>query len=500
MTRLLPATFAGLLLASCMSYDVDRGTQLIAQGRVDEGLAELERLSRENPGSAQARGAYVTQRTAIVAQLVSDGDTARMWGQFDEAEKLYQRALRIEPTNPTALGGLDLVARERHWAKLVAEGEMLLKNGNRAGAEALARKVLSENSSNRPARLLMRSATDVAAAQEIEPPQLRAAMQKPVTLEFRDAPLRSVFEVISRTSGINFVFDRDVRADLRTTIFVRDTNLDDVLKLLLLTNQLDRKVVNDNSVLIYPNTAAKQKDYDELVVRSFYLANADAKQTAQLVRTVVKTRDIYIDEKLNLLVIKDTPQAVQLVEKLIATQDLGEPEVMLEVEVLEVVARQAARARHQIRPTSSPSASGWPAPPTAGTTTAAPAGADQQPGLSLVRAQPGRGGAAEAARPRPRDILANPRIRVKNREKAKIHIGEKVPVITTTVHRQRGRVVLGELSRHRPQARRRAEHLPRGRGGDQGAARGEQHHRAVEHQAAPSPTSWARATPPPRCA
>ena len=71
-------------------------------------------------------------------------------------------------------------------------------------------------------------------------------------------------------------------------------------------------------------------------MKSFYLANADVRQTANMVRALVKTRDLFIDEKLNLLVIKDTPNAVRLAERLIAAQDLAEPEVMLEVEVLEV--------------------------------------------------------------------------------------------------------------------------------------------------------------------
>jgi general secretion pathway protein D len=253
-----------------------------------------------------------------------------------------------------------------------------------------------------------------------------------VTLEFRDAPLRSVFEVISRTSGINFVFDRDVRADLRTTIFVRNTNLDDVIKLLLLTNQLDRKVVNDNSVLIFPNTAAKQKDYTELVVRTFYLANADAKQTAQLVRAVAKTRDLYIDEKLNLLVVKDTPQAVKLVEKLIAAQDLGEPEVLLEVEVLEV--QRNKLNEFGLNPADSLQFGvGLGATGTGGgtTPTTPPLVQINSSGFRWFVPNPAAvlrlRGTASAA-----DILANPRIRVKNREKAKIHIGEKVPVITTT--------------------------------------------------------------------
>ena len=71
-------------------------------------------------------------------------------------------------------------------------------------------------------------------------------------------------------------------------------------------------------------------------MKAFYLANADVKQTANMIRTVLKTRDVFIDEKIGLLVIKDTPSSVRLAERLIAAQDLAESEVMLEVEVLEV--------------------------------------------------------------------------------------------------------------------------------------------------------------------
>ena len=102
-------------------------------------------------------------------------------------------------------------------------------------------------------------------------------------------------------------------------------------------------MLNPNTVLIYPNTPAKAPAYRELTVKSFYLANADVKQTANMVRSLVKTRDLFVDEKLNLLVIRDTPEAVRMVEKLIASHDLGEPEVMLEVEILEIGHSQLAQ-------------------------------------------------------------------------------------------------------------------------------------------------------------
>ena len=167
-------------------------------------------------------------------------------------------------------------------------------------------------------------------------PALKTAYKKPVTLEFRDAGLKSIFEIMSRAAGINVVFDKDVRQDTKTSIFVRDTNVEDVFKLLLMTNQLTHKVLNENSVLIYPNTPAKQKEYQELAVRSFYVVNTDVKQIVAMVRGLVKTKDMHVDERLNLFVMKDTPEAIRLVERLVAVNDLADPEVMLEVEVLEI--------------------------------------------------------------------------------------------------------------------------------------------------------------------
>jgi len=238
-----------------------------------------------------------------------------------------------------------------------------------------------------------------------------------------------VLEVVSRQSGLNFVFDRDVRPDLRTTVFVRDTPIDEAIRMVLLTSQLEQRVLNESTILIYPDTPAKAREYRELVMKSFYLTNADVKQTANMLRALVKTRDLYVDEKLNLLVMRDTPEAVRVAERLVANQDLGEPEVMLEVEVLEVGSTLLQELGVQ-----------WPSRLSAGVV-----GAAEVPGtvtlpewlnrdsrlvqltfsdpLFVLNLQKQDGST---------HILANPRIRVKNHEKAKIHIGDKVPVITTT--------------------------------------------------------------------
>jgi general secretion pathway protein D len=441
MRRRTPLMLALALAACATNPQVEEGKKLISQGRMEEGLAKLEQAARELPYNAEARNAYVSQREALTGAFLREGDVLRAYGDIDAAEATYRRVLQFDPGNAQAQAGLAAIARDRRHAATVREAEEALKRGDYATAEAKARAVLAENSSQRGARAVMRTVSERRAQSESAGPKLNLALARPITLEFRDAPIRSVFEVISRSAGVNFVFDRDVRPDIRVTIYVRNTRLDDVIKLVLATNQLERKVMNENSLLVYPNTPAKQKEYQELVTRSFYLANADAKQTAAMIRALVKTRDLYIDEKLNLVVMKDTADAVRYAEQLVATQDLNEPEVMLEVEVLEVASSLIREfgIKYPDRINYGVLAPGLETAVTTNTSTTLATTNPQPPPLTAW--QPGTW-QFFVANPvfilnlRQTDgtvnLLANPRIRVKNRDKAKIHIGEKVPVITTT--------------------------------------------------------------------
>jgi general secretion pathway protein D len=254
-----------------------------------------------------------------------------------------------------------------------------------------------------------------------------------VTLEFRDAPLRQVFEALARSSGINFVFDKDVRADARVTVFLRGVTLDEALRVILGTQQLDRKLLNESSVLIFPNTAAKQREHQELITRTLYLTNADVKQVQAMVRTIAKVRDIHIDERLNLLIVRDTPEVLRFVEKLIASVDLPEPEVMLEVEVMELATDQVDALGLQWPETIN---YGLPALDSLGQAVGQVTGQvflNERRGFRGSIANPAlvatlRGTAGNS------NILANPKIRVRNRDKAKVHIGQKLPVFTTTTN------------------------------------------------------------------
>jgi general secretion pathway protein D len=153
------------------------------------------------------------------------------------------------------------------------------------------------------------------------------------------------------------------------------------------------------------------------------------KQTANMIRTLVKTRDIFIDEKLNLLIIKDTPNAIRLAERLIAAQDLAEPEVMLEVEVLEIGSNKLLELGVRFPDSLAVSLVGAAGTPGTITLPEWQNRSSQLVSLSftnplfLLNLRQTDGST---------NVLANPRIRVKNRGKARVHIGDRVPVITTT--------------------------------------------------------------------
>jgi general secretion pathway protein D len=426
----LVALAGAVLLAACATGGdvVKDARQRLAEGRGEEALLLLDKAAAEDPANHAARAEYVRQRGILAAQWLGQAETLRQARQLELAEALYHRVQKYDPQNPRALAGLALVERDQRHRSTVAAAEKLVKEERYGEAQDMLRPVLVENPAQREARRLQRLIDEKTVKPAIVTPLLRTTNTKPLSIELRDVTLRAVFDVISRATGVNFVFDKDTRLDQRVTIAVRNATAEDLIRLVLATNQLKQKIVNPTTIMVYPNTPQKLREYEELVLRGFYLANADVKQTANMIRTLVKTRDIFVDEKLNLLVIKDTPNAIRLAERLIAAQDLAEPEVMLEVEVLEIGTNRLLELGMRF-----PETVAWSLVGSAGKgVVSLPEWLNRSSEivqlsftdplfLLTLRQQDGS-----------TNVLANPRIRVKNKEKARVHIGDRVPVITTT--------------------------------------------------------------------
>lgn len=422
--RILCLTMMAAALAGCAGDRYHReGLNALADGKLEDGLAKLEQAVQAEPENIRFRSDLLNRRTELVQRLLAEADNLRAAGKLEQSESSYVRVMNLEPANNRARAGVEALMRERRHEALLEQARASMKQGDAERANAAIQVVLAENPAQPAAVALRRQVDELQARVQLNAPTLRTMYGKPISLEFRDASLKVVLEALARSTGIDFVLDKDVRPDLRTTVFLRRASLEDAVDLILQNNRLEKKVLNKNTILIYASTPDKLKEYQDLVVKGFYLANADVKQTQAMIKNMLKTKDTFIDEKVNLLVIRDTPEAIRLAEKLIAMQDLPEPEVMLEVEVLEVKRSRLMELGMQ-----------WPGQLTVTPLTGSPTTLSSLRNLDSTNIGITTPTAVINARRQLGDanILANPRIRARNREKAKIMIGDKVPVSNST--------------------------------------------------------------------
>ncbi|TSA19151.1 MAG: hypothetical protein D4R74_00145 [Betaproteobacteria bacterium] len=430
--RNLFQTFLTLLLIGCVAHDPIRDAEsLVAAGRYEEGLAQLESAAQTGERQKEAHAAVLRNR-AIATQRIEDEARAALAAERRElAEQLYKRMLDIAPDNEQAKSGLRRLESMRESTERLAKAEELMRRNDLDGAERKLREVLLEAPANRNALALLAQIAERQRRVMPLNPELGPEFRKIISLEFREANLKAVFEAIWSASGVNFILDRDVRNDAKVSIFVHDVTVAEAVDGLLITQQLAKKVVSAKTLFIYPKTPQKVSEYQDLVVRNFYLAHADAKQVQLMLKTILKTKDVFIDEKRNLVVIRDSQEGVDLADKLIRAHDQAEPEVMLALDVIEIkrsklnelgltFANQIAfgaianpltvQALKDLNSTGISVGFGG-----SGTSSGTIAG------LNLTKT------AGDTK------LLANPRIRVRNREKAKIHIGDRLPVVTTAV-------------------------------------------------------------------
>jgi len=423
--KTIPIYLCSMLIGGCFGgAHYNEGRELAEAGNLEAAIPRLRKAAEESPRNVAYQAAYLQTRERMINDLIDKAVAARRKSERVEAEAHYRRLLALEPNNVRAKDGLKELAQDNRHQTLIAEAEAAQKKQDYETAQAKLRLVLQENP-EQPKALALKKGLDEAIEGQLAQPQLSAALRKPITIEFRDAPLRQIFEVLSRTAGLNFVFDKEVKSDQRTTIFLRNSSIQNAINLILLTNQLEQRVLDSNSILIYPNTVSKQKDYQSLVVKTFFLSNGDIKTAEKILKSIVRAKEVVIDEKQNMIVMRDTPDAIRLAEKLLSLQDLQEPEIMLEVAILEISRSRLIKAGIQLpnQLSLAPLASGSGAVTLADLRSLNSSTISASLAPLTINADQQDGGVK---------MLANPRIRARNREVAKIMIGDRIPNITST--------------------------------------------------------------------
>ncbi len=307
-SRLILAVCAAVALGACAttgSLRIARDAEL-AQN-YDIAVAEYTKLLRAKPDSREARQGLDR------AKLRASQDHFTKARQFASASKLeealveYQLASELNPAN--------------------GEIEQELQATR---AQLRAKVAIADNGKTRLESLIQQSLDAPLPGFD-----LPTDAKLPDSVVFRDANARDVYAAMGRFTNLSVMFDPTFR-DQALSIDLRGKTLEEALNGLSLTTRNFWRVTANRPITIVPDTAAKRREYEEEIVRTFYLSNADLKETVDMLRIVVDARRLSTITATNAITIKDTAERITAAGKIISAIDKARPEVIIDVELLEV--------------------------------------------------------------------------------------------------------------------------------------------------------------------
>ena len=299
---------AASLVAGCAtSSAVRRGRDAEFRRDYDLAVIEFTKALRMDPNSGAARSGLERAKARATEDHLQKARRFVAIGKLEEAVVEYGVAAELSPANTT-----------------IDEELRTTRNKLRAKV-AVARDGKTELQS-----LIERT-------RDMPPPglDLPQNVKMPASLVFRDASSRDVFTAIARLGGISLVFDPQFR-EAPVTVDLRNATLDDALSAVAGATRTFFRVNAPQTVIVIPDTPAKRREYEEEIVRTFYLSNADSKETMDMLRLVLDARRLSLLTATNAIVIKDTPEHIVAASRMLAAIDKAKPEVIIDVQLLEV--------------------------------------------------------------------------------------------------------------------------------------------------------------------
>ncbi len=301
-----------LLAGGCAAGTAFRqGESYMHDGNVDEAVVAYRKAAQAAPDNATYK---IALQRALQAASRVHLDKAREYEKEDQLEAAlgeYKAASEYEPSNRTAsakVAELDRTIRER-----------------------------IEASRPKPAIVGMRERARAASAEPI----LNPASREPLNFHFNNVSLRDILNAIGAAHGISVSFDREF-ADRAATVNLEGISLEPALNQIMTMNQLSYKVLGEKSIFVFQDIPTKHVQYDDQVIRTFYLSHADSTEVQQILSTIIRLPGIAVQPAItgnktaNSITVRGTTAIVGILEKIIEQNDKPRAEVVIDVEILEV--------------------------------------------------------------------------------------------------------------------------------------------------------------------
>jgi general secretion pathway protein D len=410
----ITALALSLMVLSCTSYNAFQKAKTAETAKDwDQAVAEYQKALDVDPGNTLYR--INLSRAKLEASRV----------HFEKGKSLRASALNAQGNDQTRLmqlatTELELVVRLDPTNQYAAVEYGKAVNALQEAAQA-----------NRPASIDDIKRRAKANITKSQPPQLSPSSDQPISLSFpHETPIKEIYKALGNAFGINILFDQAVKDD-RIAIELKDVTAQQALERVMQAANHFYKALDEHTIIVVPDNPQARRDYEDLVIRTFYLSNGDAEQVTNVVRTMIEARNVFPLKALNAITIRDTADKVRIAEKIIEANDKAKAEVVVDVELLQIdldKQRDIGAVVTGLGGTLSATT------PVDDRGVALPVNLDTLRGIrsaNLVFTIPSIAynliktvGNTQT--------LANPELRISEGEKATLHIGQRVPVPVTT--------------------------------------------------------------------
>ena len=286
-----------------------RGQEAVRNGDWDAAVTYFTQAVQENPNKPDYKIALERAQQEASLQHISKARDLEQKDQLDAALIEYRKALETDASNRLAA----------------------------TKAQELEKTIRDRIEASRP-KPRIEALREQARQQR---PLLDPASRDPIKVTFNNASLRDILRTIGDMTGINVTFDQQFQ-DRAYTVTLDGVTLEQALQQIMTANQKFYKVVDPRTIIVVDDTPTKHAQYDDLVVKVFYISHGEAQELSQTISTIMRVPQMAVQPTLmanktaNTITVRATAAVVDIIERIIRANDKPRAEVLIDVQILEV--------------------------------------------------------------------------------------------------------------------------------------------------------------------
>src|SRR5580700_639543 len=424
MRRLMPAAAVLLVMIAILPAIADKAKSAYDKGQDAEARENFEAAYNFykqaydlKPKDLRYKASFERLRFKAAATIVHHAQGLRDAGKLQEALAEFQKAAQIDPSLFIAQQELNRTLQ-------------MINDASNPPPQAAG-----------PPNQLEKKIRDAPGPVELAP-----ISNVPITVKLTE-DTKVIYQTVGQLAGINVLFDPDYTSR-RIKVELNGVTLEEALQITALESKTFWRPVTANTIFVAQDNAAKRKELEQSVLKTFYLSNlSQASELQDVVNAIRSVLDVQRVQQLlsqNAVVVRGTPDQIALAEKLVDDLDKARPEVIVDIAVLQV-SKDKSRTLGLNPPTSATVTlqsninTATPVTTTTGTTTTT-TGSTSNSGLSLntlgnlnatdFQVTIPSANLSAVMSDSDTKTLQNPQVRALDNQKATLKIGERVPVAT----------------------------------------------------------------------